>query len=295
MTPPPLPDRYLCMANGRARAESTVKTLTAVACAPALEVAPPVQTSPPQAPKTDGAARVLLDPTASPEVSGEYPYEPSTSVPFGVAFARSRRRAFLAGCGAGASGAMVLVGAVVLVTSWSAPRSENRGATPTVTFASRAEQASTPLAAATAAFGGDRAAPQVPRPVRRAPRVVAAPVLVEERVAAPPTAVGLEASGRPGDEEGEGSAASDDRPEPKQLAKAEDGAASDDAAPQAQPPYEPGPALGEREAAATEAEARAGEASEEPDRVALVPAVEPEQPAAADGEPGAPADEVRGQ
>jgi hypothetical protein len=249
-------------------------------------------------PRSAGAARARLDPTASPEVSGEYPYEPSTSVPFGVAFAQSRRRAFLAGCGAGASGAILLVGALTLVAWPSGPRSENRVMpAPSVTLASRAEQALAPAASASATVGGARAASDLPRRVKQAPRVVVAPVLVEEVAEShpTPTAVDREPAARAGDDEGQDSPASDDGSEPKQLAKAEDGEASDGSEAQAQTTEEQGPALDEGAAAATEAPARADASSGEPDRVALVPAVEPEQTPASDGAPGVPADEDRGQ
>jgi hypothetical protein len=257
----------------------------------------PVQTPPVQTPPTNnGVARARLDPTASPEVSGEYPYEPSTSVPFGVAFALSRRRAFLAGCGAGASGAIVLVGAVMLTARLLGPRSGNRvTAAPTVVIASKTEQASAPLAAANATVGGDRAAPHVPRRVKQVPRVVAAPVLVEEVAASQPTAVDREAAARADDEDGEGSPASNDGSEPKRLADAEDGEASDGPVAQAQNSEEHGPALDEGLAAAAEAPAQADESSDEPKRVALVPAVELAQTPASDGAPGAPANEDPGQ
>jgi hypothetical protein len=296
MTPPPLPDRYLCMANGRARAGSTMKTMTVGECAPAPDATSPAQTSPAQqtSPRDDGAARARLDPTASPEVSGEYPYEPSTSVPFGVAFALSRRRAFLAGCGAGASGAIVLLGAVTLVAWLAGPRSESRVMpAPTVTMASKTEQAPAPLAA-NATVGGDRAAPDVPRRVKRAPRVVAAP-LVEKVAASHPTAVDREDAARADDDEGEDNPDSNDGAEPKQLAEAEDGEASNGAESHALTAEEQRPALDERAAAATEAPEQADESSNEPDRVALVPAGEPEQTPASDGAPGAPANEDRAQ
>jgi hypothetical protein len=288
------------MANARASAESTMKTMTAGECAPAPDAASPVQpTSPvqqPTSPTNDGAARVRLDPTASPEVTGEHPYEPSTSVPFGVAFAQSRRRAFLAGCGVGAGGAIVLVGAVTLVTWLSGPRSGSRVTpAPSVTIASKTEQAAAPLAAASAPIGGDRPAPDVPRRVKQAPRVVAAPLPVEEVVASRPTAVDREAPARAGDDEGKDGPPSDDGSEPKQLAEAEDGAEPDREEAQAQTTEQQGPALDERTAAAAEAPAQADESSDEPNRVALVPAVEPEQPQASDDPPGAPANDDRGR
>jgi hypothetical protein len=301
-TPPPLPDRYLCMANVRARAESAMQTMTAGECAPAPDATSPVQTSPAQqtSPTNDRAARAQLDPTASPEVSGEYSYEPSTSVPFGLAFALSRRRAFLAGCGAGAGIAIVLLAAVTLVAWLSGPRSANRVVpAPTVTNASKTEQApaplAAPLAAANATVGGDRAAPDVPRRVKRAARVVAAPPLVEKVPAAHPTAVDREDAARADDDEGKDSPASDDEAESEQLAEAEDGQASDGAEAPAQTTEEHGPALDERAAAATdaatEAPKQADASSDGADRVALVPAVEPEQTSASDGAPGAPANE----
>jgi len=292
MTPPPLPDRYLCMENVRARATSTMNTMTVGDCATAPVQTSPVQTSPP---RDDGAARARLDPTASPEVSGEYPYEPSSSVPFGLAFAQSRRRAFLAGCGAGASGAIALLGAVTLVAWLSGPRSGSRVMpASTVTNASKTEQAPAPLAAANATVGGDQAAPDVPRRVKRAPRVVAAP-LVEKVAASHPTAVDREDAARADDDVGEDNPASDDGAEPKQLAESEDGEASDGAEADAQTTEGQGPALDERAAAATEAPEHADESSNEPGRVALVPAVEPEQTSAPDGAPGAPANEDRAQ
>jgi hypothetical protein len=291
-TPPPLPDRYLCMANGRARTESTTKTMTADECAPAPDATSPArQTSP----TNDGAARVRLDPTAAPEVSDEYPYEPSDSVPFGVAFALSRRRAFLAGCGAGASAAIVLVGAVALVARLSGPRPEDRVTTaPPVNIASKAEQASAPLPAVNATLGGQRAAPDVPRRVKQAPRAVAPPVPVEPVAASHPTEVEREVAARAGDGEGEDSPAPDEGSEPKQLVEADDGEASDSVEAQAQTTDEHGPALEERGAAAIEAPAQADE-STEANRVALVRAVEPDQTAASDGDHGAPANEDRGK
>jgi len=248
-------------------------------------------------PRSAGAARARLDPTASPEVSGEYPYESSTSVPFGVAFAQSRRRAFFAGCGAGASGAILLVGAVALVAWPSGPRSENRAMpAPTVTVASKTEQEPAPPAAASATVGGARAAPDAPRRVKQEPRSLAAPVLVEEVAAShpTPTAVNREAAASAGADEGKDSPASADGAEAKQLAEADDGEVSDGSEAQAQPTEEQGPAPDEG-AAAVEAPAQADESSGEPDRVALVPAVEPEQTPSSDGAPGAPANEDRAQ
>jgi hypothetical protein len=298
VTPPPLPERYLRMARGGARADPTVKAMTVGERAPApvatLPLRTPVPASP--APRTNvGAAHARLDPTASPEVSGEYPYEPSSSVPFGVAFAQSRRRAFFAGCGAGASGAILLVGAVTLVAWPSGPRSESR-VTPAslVTIASTTQQASVPLAVAAVTAGDARAAQDVPRRVRQAPRIVTAPILVEEEEASHPTAVDREAAARAGDDEGQGSPASDDGAESKQVAVASDGAASDGAEAQAQTTEEQGSAIDERATAVAEAPAQADESSNEPERVALVPAVEPEQSPASDGAPGV-ADEDRGQ
>ena len=298
-TPPPLPDRYLSMANGRARAEPTMKAMTVGGCAPdpdvtaPLRTAPlrtaPLQTAPVQtAPSNDGGGRARLDPTASPELSGEYPYEPSTSIPFGVAFALSRRRAFLAGCGAGASGAMVLVGAVALVAWLSGPRSENRVTTASaVNISSKTEQASAPLAAANATLGGDRTAPHVRRRVKQARSVVTQPLylLVETAAASHPTAVERQVAARAGGDEGRGSPAPVNGSEPKQPAAADDGEASDlveDQAQtavevQAQTAEEHGPALDERAAAATEAPPKADESSDEPHPVALVPEVELEQ------------------
>jgi hypothetical protein len=247
-------------------------------------------------PTNGGAGRVRLDPTASPELSGEYPYEPSASVPFGMAFARSRRLAFLAGCGAGASGAMVLVGAVTLVAWLSGPRSETPVTTPPpVNLASKTEQASAPLAAVNATLGRDRAAPDVPRRARQAPRVVAPPVLVETVAEARPPAVEREVAARAGGDEGKDSPAPADEAEPKQLAEADHGEASDSVAAQAQTPEGHGPALDEHPAAPTEAPAQGDEPADEANRVALVHAVEPEQAAAPDGAPGAPANEDRGQ
>jgi hypothetical protein len=278
MTPPPLPERYLCMANGRTRVESTPKTMTVGERAPAPVASAPVATAPPQqtAPRNDSFARARLDPTASPEVSGEYPCEPS--VPFGLAFAQSRRRAFLAGCGAGASGALVLAGVITLAAWPSGPRSENRVTPPSsVQLASKAVGAPAPLAAAKAAVGRAGAAPDVPRRVKQSPEVVAAPVLVEE-VAASPAVVPREAAARAGDEEVEDSSASDDGSAPKPLAEAEDGEASDGA--EAQTTEEQTPKLDLRAAEATEATetpAQAAESSVEPERVVLAPAVEPEQ------------------
>jgi hypothetical protein len=275
-----------------------MKPMTAGERAPAPDATSPVQTSPAQqtSPTNDGTGRARLDPTASPEVSGEYPYEPSTSVPFGVAFAQSRRRAFLAGCGVGASGAIVLVGAVTLVGWLSGPRPENRVTpAPSVTIAPKTVPASAPPAAASATVGGARAAPDVPRRVKQPSRVVAAPIPVEEVAASHPTAVDREAAVRAGDDEDEDSPASDDGSEPKQSAEAEDGEASGGAQAQAQTTEEQGPALEERPAAATDAPAQAGESSDEPDRVALVPAVEPEQTPASDGAPEAPVNADRAQ
>ncbi|HVI94933.1 MAG TPA: hypothetical protein VM753_13060, partial [Anaeromyxobacter sp.] len=169
---------------------------------------------------------------------------------------------------------------------------------PTVTNASKTEQApaplAAPLAAANATVGGDQAAPDVPRRVKRAPRVVAAP-LVEKVAASHPTAVDREDAARADDDEGEDNPASDDGAEPKQLAESEDGEASDGAEADAQTTEGQGPALDERAAAATEAPEHADESSNEPGRVALVPAVEPEQTSAPDGAPGAPANEDRAQ
>jgi hypothetical protein len=162
-----------------------------------------------------------------------------------------------------------------------------------MTLASNTEQAS----AIPATVGSDRAAPAVPRRVKQAPRVVVAPVLVEEVEAShpTPTAVDQEAAASPGADDGKDSPASDDGAEPKQLAKAGNGEASDGAEAQAQTTEEQGTSLDEGAAAATEAPARADASSGEPDRVALVPAVEPEQTQASDGAPGVPADEARGQ
>jgi type IV secretory pathway VirB10-like protein len=216
-------------------------------------------------------------------------------VPFGVAFALSRRRAFLAGCGAGASGAIALVGAVMLTAWLLGRRSENRGTTaPTVSIASKTEQASAPVAAANATIGRDRAAPHVPRRVKHAARI-AAPVLVEEVAASHPTAVDRQPAVRADDEDGEDSPASSDGSEPKQLAEAEDGEASAGAVAQAQTTEEQVPALDEGAAAAAEAQAQADESSNEPSRVALLPAVDLEQARSSDGAPGAPANEDPGQ
>jgi hypothetical protein len=104
--------------------------------------------------------------------------------------------------------------------------------------------------------------------------------------------VDQEAAASAGADEGKDSPASDDGAEPKQLAKAEDGEASNGAETQAQTTQEQGTALDEGAAAATEAPAQADASSGEPDRVALVPAVEPEQTQASDGAPG---DDARGQ
>jgi hypothetical protein len=239
-------------------------------------------------PMKDGAARARLDPTASPEVSAEYPLEPSSSVPFGVAFAQSRRRAFLAGCGAGAGGAFVLVGVVTLVGWLSGPPSENRvTSAPSTQIASQTEPASAPLPAAHPKGGGDRAAREVARRAKQAPKVVAAPVLVEKVAASLPAAVDREAAASAGGEEGRALPATADRSESKPLAKTENGEASD--GPVAQTTEEQGPAVDERAAAATEAPAPAAESSGAQDRIALVPAVEPEQTPASDDAPGAPA------
>jgi hypothetical protein len=239
---------------------------------------PPVPSSPPR----DGGARARLDPTASPEVSSEYPYEPSTSVPFGVAFALSRRRAFLAGCGAGASGAFVLAGAVALVIWLSGPRSESRvTAAPPVQVASTTELAPARLAAASRSVGGARAAADVARRVRRAPAVVAAPRLVEEVPASRPIPVVREASARGGEDEGSDSPTSVTGSEPKPLAEAEEVDAAVGS--------EDGPS------AADEAPAPADESSEEPNRVALVPAVAPDQAPGSERASEAPADEGPGQ
>jgi hypothetical protein len=139
----------------------------------------------------------------------------------------------------------------------------------------------------------------VPRRVKPAPAVVTAPLLVEEGPASPHAIpVVREASARAGDDGGNNPASAAGS-EPRQLAEAEDGDASSaesedgeasseeedgDASrgAEARATDEQAPARDEAASAATEAPARAGEPSEEPNRVALVPVVEPEQPPGSD-------------
>jgi hypothetical protein len=211
------------------------------------------------------------------------------SVPFGVAFAQSRRRAFLAGCGAGASAATVLVGALSLTAWLSGPRAENVAAQPPIVNAASKEQASPPVAVAVAVASVAAPARVEPAP----PRVVVAPILVED-AAAPRTTVDRKAL-TAGDDETAADAtpvAPDEAPEPPAVAEAEEGEAQEGAEAPAAVEHEP--ASAEATAAETEAPAPADEPSDPPRQIALAPAAEHEQ-ATSDDEPGAPVDDESGR
>lgn len=310
LTPPPLPAYFRAMASaGGARAGSAM-TPGEGAPAPAARsgTTPSAASAPP--PTHDDAALARLDPTASPEVSGEHPYEPSMSVPFAVAFAQSRRRAFLAGCGAGASAATVLVGAIALMAWLSGPRSESGATTAQIVNVASKEQASPPPGVAIATIGGGRAARDAPARVEQTPpRVVIAPILVKEAVASRPTAVDRKkaaaATADDGRADDAASAASDDASEPQAVAEANGGEAPSGAeAPngpeaqttgaEAQTAQEQGPAQ-EAAVAATEARERADDSPEEPRQIALAPVTEPEQASQPDNAPRAPAEEAAAQ